>query len=231
MTDKPDDVKSTLDRLEQEFAWPLLHWAVYMQIFGRSELQVDMLNVAASKAFVSIQVALLHEVLMALSRLTDKKATGKFENLTLEFLEAQIGKKDKTLSENLQGKLECTRKKCERIDAHRNKLLAHLERDQEEIKNLKPIRIKDIDEAIVSIYDYLNICHKSCYPGSRLAVDPMPLFLEAGDQLVSLVKDGLRLRELIDEKKVDHRELGLGKWKDVSRNEPESFPAGKIFLR
>ena len=50
----PPDVKITLEKIKQEFMRISLHWRVYSQIFRGPKLQIEMLNMTAPAAFVSL---------------------------------------------------------------------------------------------------------------------------------------------------------------------------------
>jgi hypothetical protein len=226
----PSDIAITLDRIKQEFMRIDLHWRVYRQIFNGPNLQIEMLNVSAPAAFVSLEVALRNEILMSLSRLTDKARTGRSENLTFDKLQEQIeSSKDQSLLNKLYNKLTQINQHRDTIHKYRSKQLAHLDFDIETgtVKSPDPITIQQVKETIVAIQDYLSTCQQYYEPASPVIYG----YGEEGELLVRFVAEGLRLHELMREGKILRAELHGGRWKDVLKKESNNPTGRKIFRR
>ena len=116
------------NRLFSELA--VLHsaWEQYNFLFLSGSERVKVLNVCAAWFFGMTQRLLMREMLLGISRLTDKAAFGPFDNLTIEGLLRDPALKGKT---NLRALLGRRVRKAIRIAGpirvHRNKYIAHLD--------------------------------------------------------------------------------------------------------
>ena len=81
----PPEVASVFEALRDEVTFLHGIWGEYEQLFGTRE-SIAALNATAPGAFSLIGYVFRHELVMTLSRITDPKATGKKENLTLQRL-------------------------------------------------------------------------------------------------------------------------------------------------
>src|SRR5687767_4920499 len=70
-------------RLYNECAWLHFKWAKYDALFGTSEARVDLLNSIAPETTRVIQDCMWHDILIHLSRLTDRVEVGGKQTLTV----------------------------------------------------------------------------------------------------------------------------------------------------
>jgi hypothetical protein len=232
----PQDIQKTLRRLQQEFHWLLAHWAIYDQLFNASESTYKMLQSCSREAFGCIQNSLETEIIMSLSRLTDvpKQPKGDNERLSFWKLRSQITKSaEKDLSRKLREPFKTIEDGTRQIREHRDKRLAHLSSKVAigEQLVLDRIPVRTIEDAIKALGDVMSTVLHHYQPDTEFKYD-VPVSYEGGE-LVSLLRDGLRLRELIEEKKLSPEERKKGKWID-DRKEPANKGPSKdsiIFLR
>lgn len=94
-----------------------------------------------------------------------------------------------------------------------------------------PLPIEHMEKAINAFQEYLSAFQHHYQPDTEFAYDVPVTY--AGDAFVSVLKNGLRLRELIHDEKVSPDERRGGKWRDVLSKKPKVSPAStsKIFPR
>ena len=104
------------------------NWKLLKQLFGESEERVELMNRTASSVFFVIQDALLADLCVRLSRLTDPPKNRQQENLTIErILELPYCSNNLALHRDLTKQIENLRTICEPIRKRRNKAIAHLD--------------------------------------------------------------------------------------------------------
>ena len=103
-----------------------LNWKNYRSLFGTSPERIDLLNWAASTFFGLLDGILLHDVVLAIARLTDRPRTAGKDNASfgrlLEMLTPHI---DVALANELRSELDDLQAHCETVRQMRNRLLAH----------------------------------------------------------------------------------------------------------
>jgi hypothetical protein len=106
-----------------------LKWKNYRSLFGTSPDRIDLLNEVASLFFGLLDGILLHDVVLAIARLTDpawargkkRKDNASFERL-LEMLNPDI---DANLTNELKSELDDLKAHCKSIRQLRDRLIAH----------------------------------------------------------------------------------------------------------
>ena len=124
----PSSVEEVYAVLKTEVTWLHGRWICYRQLFAESERRIDLLNECASTFFFIIQDVLLDEVQVSLSKLTDPAKSGKFDNLSLEQLQARLeGHGAASLATANRVLLDKLHTQCAPFREWRNKKLAHLD--------------------------------------------------------------------------------------------------------
>jgi hypothetical protein len=124
----PLEVGTIFEALRNEVTFLHGIWDAYDQLFGTQEA-VAALNETAPGAFSLIGYVFRHELVMAFSRITDPKATGKKENLTLQRLLHVVSEHtdDRTFVNGLESKLSAINASCEPFRDRRNRSIGHLD--------------------------------------------------------------------------------------------------------
>ena len=103
-----------------------LNWKNYRSLFGTSPERIDLLKWVASTFFGLLDGILLHDVVLAIARLTDLPRTAGKDNASfgrlLEMLTPHI---DADLTDELRSELDDLQAHREPIRQMRNRLLAH----------------------------------------------------------------------------------------------------------
>lgn len=123
----PPDINEVFEPLRNEISFLHGYWEVYQQVFA--DPAIGKVMELTPGGFRLIKLTMHNEIVMGLSRVTDPKATGKKENLTLQQLLHVVEKHctDGVLLDQLKQDEEELRKECEPFRAIRNRSLAHLD--------------------------------------------------------------------------------------------------------
>jgi len=217
MTRIPNDINQVFEELKREIIWLHGRWIIYRQLFAESRKRLDLLNECASSFFYIVQDVLYGEIQVSLSKLSDPAHSGKFKNLSLEQLQLQLEfYGDKHLATGNRLILDELHLKCEPFRLWRNKRLAHLDLDTAMKVSPDPlpgISRQMIEDALELIRRYMNQIEGQ-YDDSETAYQYFAMRSD-GDALVSVLRDGLRYRELSKEKVIPFDDRRHGKWHGV----------------
>ena len=145
-------------QLYSEIATLYGNWKMLKQLFGENEERVELMNRTASSFFSVIQDALLADLCVRLSRLTDPTKNRHQENLTIErILELPCCSNNLALHRDLTKQIEELKTICEPIRKHRNKAIA----PSDFAIALKPERLpvglaQDIEKALQALVGIWN---------------------------------------------------------------------------
>ncbi|MCF8105623.1 MAG: hypothetical protein K9K64_09080 [Desulfohalobiaceae bacterium] len=213
---KENDV--VYQELKTEITWLHGRWKIYRQLYGKSEKRIDLLNECAPVFFYIVQDVLLGDVLVALSKLTDQAASGRFDNLSLEQLQLQLEEYgDQDLSSQNRSILDQLHSKCEPFRTWRNKRLAHLDLNthmESQYYPLPGISNQMIEDSLELVRRFMNNIEHH-YNDSENAYEHFSMLGSDADSLVAMLRYGLRYEELIKEQKVDYDDWYQGKWHDA----------------
>jgi hypothetical protein len=213
MAEIPEPLKSVFEKIKERAFLVMCHWKIYTDIFRHSELRTELLNESAPEAFISIQIALETEIILALSRLTDERGKDNQQKLSLEKLHEEIKKSDEiALLRSLRTKLKDIKDKCEKIREYRNTYLAHLDFNTLMSRTPGPdsVTFNMIEEVIRAFNDYLSTFEQYYEPDTEFTYGVS--FTTSGNALIEVLKYGLRLEELVEEGRIDHDEMRGGRW-------------------
>ncbi len=90
MSQIPASIDEVFQELKTEITWLHARWIMYRQLFGQSPQRIALLNDCASTFFYIIQDALLGDVQIALSKLTDPVRTAGHDNLSFGQLQRRV---------------------------------------------------------------------------------------------------------------------------------------------
>ena len=205
----PEPLKSHWEALDEETIWLHGRWKIYRQLFGTSPERVELLNESAGAFFYIIQLVLIDNVQLTLSKLADRPTIAGRQNLTLESLLndiSQLG--DAILSKELAGKLVNYRQSCEKVIHRRNKQLAHYDLATLMAAKSTPIpgpSRQEIEDALLTLRAFMNALQRN-FTDAETAYSEFILTTD-GDLMLSILKQGLRYQKLVDTGIVDWNDL------------------------
>ena len=136
-------------RLWDDVAWLHLVWDVCGELFGEQD-RVDLLNGVARGFFRQVQGTFYDHIILQIARLTDKPATGKYKNLTLQTLLRHCGS-----PQHLEDALSKVNLACAPLRRIRDKRLAHLDLDvATQVKQFPTATRDEVDAALQAIRDF-----------------------------------------------------------------------------
>jgi hypothetical protein len=208
MNSLPTTIEELFEELRNEINWLHAKWIIYRELFDHSEERVDLLNECASAFFYIIERTILDEILLSLSKITDRARTGKYENLTFAQLQERIETLgEQQLSSQLHKLLDDLDNKCEAFRTHRHTRLAHLDLDtaiKGGAKQLPSVSRQMIEDALLLVREYMNTIERH-YSQSETGYQYF-IMHTGSEALVTMLKFGLRYYELAREQKIS--------WKD-----------------
>ena len=213
----PERINEVYEELKTEITWLHGRWIIYRQLFAESEKRIDLLNECASTFFYILQDLLLGEVQVSLSKLDDPAKSGKFDNLSLEQLQARIELHgEKSLEAKTRSILAKIHLKCRPFRAWRNKRLAHLDLTTAMKSSPDPlpgISRQMIEDALADVRMFMNTIEMH-YNDSEYGYEHF-IMNSDGEALIAILRFGLRYEELEKERKISYDDWHHGKWHDA----------------
>ena len=182
------------------------YWKLFKQLFGGSQDDLDLLNRSAGFCFFVIQDALVTDVQLTLSKLSDPAKTGAKTNATTEHLLDEIcGLGWPQPTDALRLLWQAFVDSCATVRLSRNKMIAHLDRAtalQTGVTAALPTTtVGEISTALAALAAFMNGVAE--YFGE--APTGYELFImrgEGGDDLVYVLRMAERYQTLQGEGKI-----------------------------
>lgn len=194
----PPAVNDLFEALKSEVVWLHARWILYRQLYGTNPERIELLNSTASYFFAQLEWVLLDDILLGLSRLTDRLETCGHSNLVLGQLPERLSEsKWNSLVANLSQRLESIKAKCDSFRNHRNRRIAHcdLQTAQGSVERfLHGISREMVEDALAEIRAFMNEV-QSFFDGSETAYEHF-LAASDGDALIFALKRGYEYGEL-----------------------------------
>jgi hypothetical protein len=183
----PADLAEVYDPIWQDAVLLQAKVGIFRNLFTRED-SVRLLNAAAPGFFYIIQINLLHDILLGISRLTDPPESFGKPNLSLKRLASRVdAATHPALASRLQSKLLALDAIAGFARNRRNRLIAHSDLATRLNKHPQPldaVTLKMIGEAVSAICDVINDVELEFRSNTTLfGVDA---FTDAEDLLLSL---------------------------------------------
>ena len=153
----------------------LLHqrWGEYVELFGKSQEEFDVMNAVAPGFFKSTQDALWEHILLHLCRFADPWKVGQRRTLSLDALRRLPAARDVP---NLDYLVDDSRTKIKFAQDWRNRWIAHSDLEHmldREAQPLAPANRANVKEALASIVAVLDPIDRH-FTGASLYFDARP---------------------------------------------------------
>lgn len=195
------EVRKLWDPIKQEVYYVHERWHLYRQLFGISGQRVELLNRAAPGAFRLFQDALMLDVQLTLSKLTEQNR----KSLTLRALMSEVNRRAcielKTTLARVHSDYLIA---CEKIVDRRNKRLAHFELRTFLNKNsaaMLDASRQEIEDALAALREFMNAIQRDledCETSYRTST-----LIGNGESLLRILRWGMRYRELRQSSVID----------------------------
>ena len=197
--------------LKKEVTWLHARWIIFDQLYSKGDPRLELLNDAGSSFFHMLQLMMYDDMQLWLARLTDdRRDTASLLQLQKR-LESHGNAKLATTAKPV---LEELLKLVDAIRENRDGMLAHYSLDQAtnpQAKKLPDVYYTDVVRSLELVRQYMNLIemhYHDCEQGYEHFV-----WQDDGDNLVTLLKWGLRYREILKTK--GFFEEKRDKWSDA----------------
>jgi hypothetical protein len=169
-----------------------LRWTIYRQLYANSEEAINLLNASGSNVFYLLQLLLLDDCALRLSKLTDPASQGRFENLSVLKLVESVTASDKEFPlDKAEALLHELCERCEKFRALRNKRIAHADLAHAlKIAGapLPGISREDVEHAIESLRNLLNFVEYHYFSSQTLYGELIIPYDADGNKLLSVLR-------------------------------------------
>ncbi|HEX9761409.1 MAG TPA: hypothetical protein VGA40_10835 [Candidatus Acidoferrales bacterium] len=179
--------------LSEDFSWLVVKWGQYQKLFGTSPKRIDLLNSAASFFFYMVETTLWEDVLLHLSRLTDRVQVMGKRTLTIQSLPKLCS--DQALRDQLTKLVDHAIAATGFARDWRNRQIAHRDLDLALKGNVQPFEAASrarVKEAVKAIHAVMNKISEHCL-GSQLDEDVIEP-LSDGENLLYVIRDGVEAK-------------------------------------
>ncbi|MBZ9843996.1 hypothetical protein [Mesorhizobium sp. CA5] len=180
--------------LVQELCHTQLVWNQYKVLFGTKGSRVDLLNAASGSFFRIVQDCLFDQVLLSISRMTDKPTIWGNETLTIKRLAALMP--DTAGANRVTDKVKVAVQAEDFCRDWRNRRISHnsLEYRLDPSKTLKEATRLKVDAALAALADVLNAVSMYYNFGEMAYMAILPSHPDA-EGLLYVIYDGLKAEE------------------------------------
>ena len=216
MSDYPDEVEPVFESLQDDLVWLHGRWKLYRQLYGVSELRIELLNETASSFFHQLQNTLLDDVTLSIARMTEKKEVAGRENLVLAQLIDKLDKSEfSELRSRLEEQLDEIEKVCEPLRKNRHRLIAHrdLEAAISDSEDLPGISRAMIEDALEEIRTFMNAV-QGYFADSETGYEHFVMKADAESLVVSL-KKAVEYDDAVDEGLISRKRLRESRYWDA----------------
>jgi len=198
-----EEFKALLQVIDEDVVQLCGKWKIYNQLFGSGQDNIELLNKSGSNVFSMLQILILDNVFLTLSKLTDPKKQGGHENTSISNLLKQLScSMDDELFVKLETQLEELKTVCKNIRTHRNKSIAHSDISRvhkASTEFLPQITYGEIEDALKILREMMQDITVLLFGGSS-GYDPDIAYGHGTDKLFYVLRKGHE--RIADEKEV-----------------------------
>lgn len=155
----PEEVTALYNPLKNEAILAHAEFQIWDELYATHPDRVAILNATAGGFFSMLSPALIDNVMMRLSRLTDPLGGGAHRNLTLRSLIPLIAENSDDRNAFTRN-LESLDSACEAMRVQRNKRMAHLDLETARVDSGNPlpgVRVLDLRQALEELQKTMNV--------------------------------------------------------------------------
>jgi len=193
------ELGSVYDALHNEYAWLIVKWRQFVELYGITSERVDLLNRAAGLFFRVVQDSLFEDVLLTLARFTDTPRSMGEVNLTIQALPPLV--RDPVLRDDMEALTGAARVATDFARDWRNRRIAHRDLALAVKGEAQPLALatrSQVEEALKAVSRVLNRVHEF-YFESEIRYDIISLATDAVS-LLYVLRDGVEAEERLQER-------------------------------
>lgn len=209
-----EHLQKVFDRIKQELNHIHYRWTLYRQIFGTNSSRIELINKTSSNVFVEFQRLVIDNMVMSLSKLTDRARMRGNDNLSYHYLIEKIKESGNVeLVDSLQSELDELTATCEKFKKIRNKRVAHndLVVALDEVNSpLLGVSRADIEAALVHARNIMNQVELHFNDSQTLYEEIILPLTNDGRSVLIWLQKGLMYEQLEDDGIIK-----WGKWREL----------------
>jgi hypothetical protein len=157
-----NDLGLLFDSLYNEIVWIHYRWIEYHELFGEKETRIDIMNKTAPFFFFMIQKVLWEDLLLGVSRITDKEKVAGRRNVTILAIPNYLN--DVKFKVEVENKIQEIIKESDFCRDWRNRRISHkdhgLSIDNENTTPLKPSSRLKFKNVLEKIHELVHLIEK-----------------------------------------------------------------------
>lgn len=150
------EVGEMLDAIHEEWTMALDRYQEVMELFGKDEKRVAMLNALGAPFVADLQEVLSNDLILRLTRLTDTGRSSVSVHHLPRFLKEHL---PPYIHKKLEEHVSQAKKYARSARDRRNHRIAHRDRWQEG----RPVRYGDLKAGLDSVHDALSVVEMGCW--------------------------------------------------------------------
>jgi len=178
--------------LYHDVVWLHMRWAMYRQLFAKSDRRIALLNDTAGMFFGFFQRVLFEDIVLGLARLVDPCQSKGKDNLSLQRIQKLV--KDPQIKSDIRTLTDAAVAACASMRCWRNRRIAHRDLSLALATAAEPlpgISHTAIEEALCAVRDLLNRLELH-YCDRTIGYEHTITAPGDGDALVYYLNDGLK---------------------------------------
>ena len=185
------DLKKAINAVNNQLIQISYRWKIFRQLFDSGQENIELLNKTGSNVFELMQRLILDDVMMTLSRLTDREKSSGDENASINNVVAKArASLSPTTINDIGDLLNKLGTQVTNVRKHRNKVLAHADMTHAiSVSLLPPVTYDELEKALKLLKEILSkVALEACKWTIPVDYNVIIPFGCSGDLLLSALK-------------------------------------------
>lgn len=156
--DQDNTISDVIKKITDDLVWQRFYYNQYTKLFMYKDLRNQLLSDTALRFFKDLQRFFWHQMIMGISRLTDRYQQGNFRNLSIQILPILGSENNWDFIDELSNRVNETIALSMPVINMRKKHVAHRDFDSamDDTVTLGSLELSQIDSSLTSLCDVMN---------------------------------------------------------------------------
>ena len=152
------DLEKAINAVNNQLIQISYRWKIFRQLFDSGQENIDLLNKSGSNVFELMQRLILDDVMMTLSRLTDREKSSGGENASIKNVVVKArASLSPTTNDDIGDLVIELDTQVTNVRKHRNKVLAHADMTHAmNVSLLPPVTYDELEKALKLLQEILS---------------------------------------------------------------------------